>query len=166
MPIRFDRLRENCGVLSGREMKRVLFFILTFIALGCGTSIPFDQEFTLKRPTGLNVVPLSGKRMEIQYYVQNQEQTFDGYNLLIGRVSIGDSEVYSLEPLTINGSVPTFLHSSSEFSVSTLRTVIIERLTNVLPFEAGTTYFFRIQAHSRKGVRSEGSNEVQVTALP
>lgn len=147
-------------------MKPVLFCILTAFALRCGTSIPFDQELTLKRPTGLNVVALSGKRMEVQYYVQNQEQTFDGYNLLIGRVSIGDSEVYSLEPLTVNGSVPTFLHSSAEFSVSTLRTVILDRLTNVLPFEAGTTYFFRIQAHSRKGVRSEGSNEVIATTLP
>ncbi|AFM13295.1 hypothetical protein [Turneriella parva] len=146
-------------------MKPALLTLLLSIA-GCGTSIPFDQELTLKRPTGLNVVALSGRRMQVEYYVQNQEDTFDGYNLLISRVSIGDSEVFTQEPLIINGSVPTFLHSSSEFNVSALRTVIIDRLTNVLPFEVGTTYFFRIQAHSRKGVRSEGSNEVQVTALP
>lgn len=146
-------------------MKPALLTLLLSIA-GCGTSIPFDQELTLKRPTGLNVVALSGRRMQVEYSVQNQEDTFDGYNLLISRVSIGDSEVFTQEPLIINGSVPTFLHSSSEFNVSALRTVIIDRLTNVLPFEVGTTYFFRIQAHSRKGVRSEGSNEVQVTALP
>jgi hypothetical protein len=146
-------------------MKSALLTLLVLLA-GCGTSIPFDQELTLKRPTGLNVVALSGRRMQVEYYVQNQEDTFDGYNLLIARVSIGDSEVFTQEPLIINGSVPTFLHSSSEFNVSAVRTVIIDRLTNVLPFEVGTTYFFRIQAHSRKGVRSEGSNEVQVTALP
>jgi hypothetical protein len=146
-------------------MKPALLTLLILCA-GCGTSIPFDQEFTLKRPTGLNVVALSGRRMQVEYYVQNQEDTFDGYNLLISRVSIGDSEVFSMEPLIVNGSVPTFLHSSSEFNVSAVRTVIIDRLTNVLPFEVSTTYFFRIQAHSRKGVRSEGSNEIQVTALP
>ncbi len=147
------------------NMKRAILAIIIVFA-GCGTSIPFDQELTLKRPTGLNVVALSGRRMQIEYYVQNQEDTFDGYNLLISRVRIGDSEVFSMEPLIINGSVPTFLHSSSEFNVSAVKTVIIDRLTNVLPFEIGTTYFFRIQAHSRKGVRSEGSNEVQATALP
>lgn len=140
--------------------------ILLAALSGCGTDIPFDQELYLKRPTGLQVTALAGQKMQVQYTVQNQEVTFDGYNLIISRVSIGDGEMQSLEPLTINGSVPTFLHSKSDYDVNTVRSVTLSRFTNVLPFEVGTTYFFRMQAHSRKGVRSEGSNEVQATGLP
>lgn len=133
--------------------------------LNCGTSIPFDQEISLKRPTGLVVTALSGQRMRVQYAVQNQEITFDGYNLLISRLTIGDGEVFSLEPLNYNGSNPTFLHSNADFDVNTLLSVTLSRSTNTQPFEIGTTYYFRLQAHSRKGVRSEGSNEVQVVGL-
>jgi hypothetical protein len=140
--------------------------LVALVVLGCGTSIPFDLELYLKRPTGLKVTALPGQKMLVEYTVQNQEETFDGYNLLISRVSIGDSEAFSLEPLTINGSIPTFLHSRNEFDVNRIRSVTLERFTNVLPFEVGTTYYFRLQAHSRKGVRSEASNEVTATALP
>ncbi len=140
--------------------------VVSLLLLRCGTSIPFDQELYLKRPTGLQVTALPGQKMLVQYTVQNQEETFDGYNLLISRISIGDSEAFTMEPLTINGSVPTFLHSRNEFDVNTVRSVILERFTNVLPFEVGTTYYFRLQAHSRKGVRSEASNEVTATGIP
>lgn len=140
--------------------------IAALVLLRCGTSIPFDQELFLKRPTGLQVTAVAGQKMLVQYTVQNQEETFDGYNLLISRISIGDSEAFSMEPLTINGSTPTFLHSRSEFNVNTVRSVTVERFTNVLPFEIGTTYYFRLQAHSRKGVRSEASNEVTATGIP
>lgn len=140
--------------------------VLALLMAGCGTNIPFDQELILKRPTGLAVTALPQRKMQVQYAVQNQEETFDGYNLLIARVSIGDSEAFSMEPLTINGSIPTFLHTRADFDPNNPRTVILERFTNVMPFEPGTTYFFRLQAHSRKGVRSEASNEVSATALP
>lgn len=135
-------------------------------ALNCGMNIPYDEELSLKRPTGLSVTALSGKKMLVEYAVQNQEKTFDGYNLLVSRVSISDGEAYSMEPLTINGSTPTFLHSNSEYDVNRRLSVTVSRFTNVMPFEVGTAYFFRLQAHSRKGVRSEASNEVQATALP
>lgn len=147
-------------------MKFSAIIIATLVFLRCGTSIPYDLEISLKRPTGLQVNAVAGQKMEIRYTIQNQEQTFDGYNLLISRISIGDSEAYSMEPLTINGSIPTFLHSNTEYDVNTVRSVTIPRFTNVLPFEVGTTYFFRLQAHSRKGVRSEASNEVTATAIP
>lgn len=142
------------------------FVFLCLLFLNCGTSIPFDEERYLKRPTGLQVTAQAGQKMLVQYAVQNQEQTFDGYNLLIQRVPIGDGEVLTMEPLTINGSTPTFLHNSSQYDINTLRSVTLSRYTNVLPFEVGTTYYFRLQAHSRKGVRSEGSNEVSATGLP
>lgn len=148
-------------------MLRVLWLNFTVVILSaCGTSIPFDQELILRRPTGLQVTAQPGQKMLVQYAVQNQEETFDGYNLLIARVSIGDSEAFTMEPLTINGSFPTFLHSRAEFAPNTVRSVVLERFTSVLPFEVGTTYFFRLQAHSRKGVRSEASNEVAATTLP
>jgi len=134
-------------------------------AIGCGTSIPYDQELFLKRPTGLQVTALSGQRMQVQYAVQNQEVTFDGYNLLIARVTISDGEVFSLEPLNYTGSNPTFLHSNADFNPNSMITVTLSRSTLTQPFEVGTTYYFRLQAHSRKGVRSEGSNEVAVVGL-
>jgi hypothetical protein len=146
-------------------VRRYIAYTIIGLGLGCGTSIPFDQELILKRPTGLQVTAQAGQKMLVQYTVQNQEQTFDGYNLVIARVSIGDSEAYSMEPLTINGSVPTFLHSSSEYNVNTVRSVVLERFTNTFPFEVGTTYFFRLQAHSRKGVKSQPSNEVSAVGM-
>lgn len=147
-------------------MKLIALSSLVLAALHCGTSIPFDQELTLKRPTGISVTAQPGQIMQLSYTVQNQEQTFDGYNVLIARTEISDGEVYSLEPLTINGSVPTLLHSSADYNINLIRNVNLYRFTNVLPFEVGTTYFFRIQAHSRKGVRSEGSNLVSAVGQP
>lgn len=147
-------------------MKFSALSILLIVTLHCGTSIPFDQELTLKRPTGISVTALAGQKMQLQYTVQNQEQTFDGYNVLISRTEIGDSEIYSMEPLTINGSVPTLLHSNADYNINLVRSATLNRFTNVLPFEIGTTYFFRIQAHSRKGVRSEGSNLVSAVGQP
>lgn len=146
-------------------MKYFTLAILLFIS-HCGTNIPFEQELTLKRPTGIAVTALAGQKMQLQYTVQNQETTFDGYNVLISRTEIGDSEVFSMEPLTINGTVPTLLHSNADYNINLVRSVTLNRLTNVLPFEVGTTYFFRIQAHSRKGVRSEGSNLATAVGLP
>lgn len=150
----FARLRNRC-----------IYPTLLF-ALNCGMNIPYDEELSLKRPTGLQVTAVAGQKMRIEYSVQNQEKTFDGYNLLISRISISDGEAYSMEPLTINGSTPTFLHTNAEFDINQTQSVTISRFTNVMPFEIGTTYFFRLQAHSRKGVRSEASNEVSATTLP
>ncbi len=143
-----------------------LLYIPVLFLFQCGTDIPFDNELYLKRPTGLQVTAVAGQKMNVQYTVQNQEETFDGYNLLIARVPIGDGEAQSMEPLTLNGSLPTFLHSKSQYDVNTVRAVTISRFTNVLPFEIGTSYYFRMQAHSRKGIRSEASNEVIATGLP
>lgn len=149
-----------------RVMKFSALTILLLILLQCGTSIPFDEERYLKRPTGISVTALPGRIMQLSYTVQNQEQTFDGYNILISRTEIGDSEVFSMEPLILNGSVPTILHSKDDYNINLVRTATLPRLTNTLPFEVGTTYFFRIQAHSRKGVRSEGSNQVRAVGIP
>ncbi|MBV6493375.1 MAG: hypothetical protein LDLANPLL_01391 [Turneriella sp.] len=147
------------------KSKKVILYTAFLFVISCGTSIPFDEELYLKRPTGLQVTAISGRRMQVTYYIQNQEATFDGYNLLISRLSIGDGDAYSLEPLVIDGSVPTFKHSSNDYNVNVPRVVTISRLTNVLPFEVGTAYFFRLQAHSRKGVRSEASNEVSAVTI-
>lgn len=156
-----------CGGDSSVVLKVFSVIVaLLCVSLGCGTDIPFDQELYLRRPTGLQVTALAGQQMRVEYAVQNQEATFDGYNLLIARVSIGDGEAQTMEPLTINGSTPTFLHNKSQYDVNTLRSVTLSRFTNVLPFEVGTTYFFRLQAHSRKGIRSEASNEVSAVGLP
>jgi len=102
----------------------------------------------------------------VQYSVQNQETTFDGYNLLIARISISDAEAASVPPLILNGSEPTFLHNYTQFDPNTIITVVVDRFIYPQTYEPGTTYFFRMQAHSRKGVRSLASNEAWGIALP
>ena len=137
-----------------------------FLFFSCGTNIPFQQEPQLARPTGLEVTAIAGQKMQVQYAVQNQEATFDGYNLYISRTSLGDGESSTVDPLTINGSYPTFLHNNTQYNPNVKVVVTLTRFTNTLPFEVGTTYFFRLVAHSRKGVMSQPSNEVQATGLP
>jgi len=146
-------------------VSRRIAFLLPLLALvaRCGNNIPFQYEPQLVRPTGLIVTALSGQQMEVQYAVQNQELTFDGYNLVISRMSIGDGEAQQMTPLTINGSVPTFLQNSTQYDPNIMVTQVISRFTNTFPFEVGTTYYFRLLAHSRKGVLSLPSNQVLAT---
>ena len=147
---------------------RVLFISLAMLAQRCGTSIPLDVENQLVRPVGVTVTALAGQKMLVQYTVQNQERTFDGYNLAIARTTIGDGEAASLPPLTITGSYPTFIHSNSDYNPNLVISQTLSRFTNTMPFEVGTTYFFRLIAHSRKdpAKNSLPSNEVSATGMP
>lgn len=146
----------------------VILFSIILIVNRCGTSIPLDVENQLIRPVGLTVTALSGQKMLVQYTVQNQERTFDGYNLAIARTTIGDGEAASLPPLTITGSYPTFIHSNADYNPNVVISQTLSRFTNTLPFEVGTTYFFRLIAHSRKdpAKNSLPSNEVSATGMP
>lgn len=149
-------------------MKSAVFFLtVVFLANNCGTSIPLDVENQLIRPVGLTVTAQAGQKMLVQYTVQNQERTFDGYNLVIARTTIGDGEAASITPLTITGSYPTFIHSNADYNPNLVISQTLLRFTNTLPFEVGTTYFFRLIAHSRKdpAKNSLPSNEVSAMGL-
>lgn len=144
-----------------------LLLTVFFAANGCGTSIPLDVENQLVRPVGLTVTALAGQKMLVQYTVQNQERTFDGYNLVIARTTIGDGEAAGLPPLTITGSYPTFIHANTDYNPNVVISQTLLRFTNTQPFEVGTTYFFRLIAHSRKDASKNSlpSNEVSAMGL-
>lgn len=145
----------------------VCLLTVIFLANACGTSIPLDVENQLIRPVGFTVTAQAGQKMLVQYTVQNQERTFDGYNLIIARTTIGDGEAAGLPPLTITGSYPTFIHSSADYNPNLVISQTLSRFTTTMPFEVGTTYFFRLIAHSRKdpAKNSLPSNEVSAMAL-
>lgn len=144
-----------------------LIFSIFLVVTRCGTSIPLDIENQLVRPVGLTVTAQAGQKMLVQYTVQNQERTFDGYNLVIARTTIGDGEAASITPLTLTGSYPTFIYSNADYNPNLVISQTLSRFTNTLPFEVGTTYFFRLIAHSRKdpAKNSLPSNEVSATGL-
>lgn len=133
----------------------------------CGNNIPFLEERILKRPVGISVTANPGLTFTLRYFVQNQEPTFDGYDLFIKREPIGDGETFgSLPPANLFGNLPTFLHGPEEFNPN----VPVERLVPTIDgarlFEAGVRYYFRLSAHSRRGFRSDPSEEVSAIALP
>lgn len=147
-------------------MKYIVMTLLTVIfSFSCGNSIPFEEETTLKRPVGLSADAVSGRQVQISYFIQNQEKTFDGYNLHISRATISDSEAISGRPLIIDGTAPTFKHKISEFDASNPVTVTLSTFDGIQKFETGVTYFFRMTAHSRNGSISEPSNEVSVVII-
>ena len=145
-------------------------FISIFLFLSCTTNPPVFEEPFLKKPVGLEVLPLSGRKFLVRYYVQNQEVSFDGYNLYISRESISDGEPIerggNLPPLNLDGSLPTFKHTKEDFSPSIRREREITYYKEFIPFQEGVTYYFRMAAHSIYGEISLLSNEVSATALP
>ena len=142
----------------------------------CLTNITYKKNETLERPVGLQVYALSGGKFQINYYVQNSEDTFDGYNLYISRESTGDYD--ELEPYLLTGSTPTFLHDPGEVDLITPQTQQVTQFMDIykditnnvtisfVPFETGTRYYFKVRAHSRFNVVSLPSNEVSAVALP
>ena len=166
-------------------MNRALFlrFVPLYIALltgisslQCQTEITYKMNEELQRPVGLQVYALNGGVFRVQYYVQNEEDTFDGYNLYISRISSGDQN--TLEPYQLTGSTPTLLHSAADVDYLNPVTVDIYRymdvirdingksITSFTPFETGTRYYFKIRAHSRFNDISLPSNEVSAITKP
>lgn len=144
--------------------KYIFFMILLF---NCGNNIPYSEETILRRPVGITITAKPGLSFDLSYYVQNEEKTFDGYNLYISRNTIGDSEVETgILPLNLSGTLPTFQHSSEQVD---LTNPIIQNISlysdSITKFEKDVVYYFRITAHSRFGYISEASNEVFAAAL-
>jgi len=142
-------------------------------------NLSYNEDEFLERPVGLVVTALAGQRFQVEYHVQNSENTFDGYNLYISRFSSGDGGGSSnLEAYNYDGSVPTFIHSNVDYDLVNPVSFILSEYMGVtqaidgssfiyyVPFEKGVTYYFKIKAHSQFDTLSEFSNEVAVTTLP
>ena len=153
--------------------------VLYAMVSGCINDLSYNEQEFLERPTGLVVTALSGQKFKVEYYVQNTENTFDGYNLYISRHSSGDGGGnLNLEAYNYDGSVPTFVHSSAEYDLVNPVSFTLTEYMGVIeaidgstfvyyvPFETGVTYYFKIKAHSQFDTLSEFSNEVSATTLP
>jgi len=154
------------------------FLVLLFFLIHCSQGINYNKNQKLATPAGFNVYPLPGSSFKVSYFVQNSEDIFDGYNLYITRESTGEVVTTApLQPYTINGALPTFIHSAADFNPTspveiTLTLYMDTRLdlsgnisTNYIPFEPGVYYFFKIKAHSIYDTYSTFSNEVSVMAI-
>ena len=161
---------------TSRAKRWLILLFFSGLTLSCASNIGYQVNETLDRPVGLQVYARPGGLFVISYYVQNDEDTFDGYNLYISRESTGDTN--KIPPYTINGSIPTFLHTSANYDPNTAVNVSISefmdvrvdlngnKTTNYVPFETGTRYYFKIKAHSRFNFLSQPSNEASAVTLP
>lgn len=140
-----------------------LQFLLLIFLIQCGTSIP-SNDADLAPPEDFTVTALSGERFQISYYVTNEEDIFDGYNLYISRVEITDSMLNTLIPLNLTGSEPTFSHRPEDYDPFTNIDEVISTQDGITGFSSGTTYYFRMTAHSYTATESIGSGNESATA--
>lgn len=142
-----------------------------FSFYACANQIIYEKTETLDTPSTPSVTAQAGKKFSISYTVENDEDTFIGYNLYVSTSSISDSDVSSLLPVSDNGNIPTVSHQKDEEGQSEQYVVSAYREENggfVIPmsFTAGKKYYFRLCAYSRLGKLSTPSTETSATALP
>jgi len=152
-------------------MKIIKLGLLTLLLMQvsqCGSSFPLNEDSFLKRPNGLEVTAISGKSFIISFYIQNEEVSFDGYNLYISKSSISDGEINSaVLALSLNGSLPTFSYSVANFDLDNAKSHTISFYNDPpVNFETGISYFFRLAARSYTGLLSQASNETTAIGLP
>ena len=140
--------------------------ILASLGYSCGNSIPIESEVRLNRPLGMTIQAQPRLMFLLSYIVQNQENTFDGYDLYIARTPISEGEIYSsLLPFSYDGGTPTFRHTRDDFDIENPREVSLKFYSDAITrFEKDITYYFRMTAHSREGLISEPSDEVSAVA--
>lgn len=161
-----------------KQVYKIALASLIISHLGhCSMQLPTQPDEQLERPTGIYVSAKAGKTFELSYYVQNDENIFDGYNLYISRYSTGDKSINeNTRPYTIDGSYPTFPHSNADYDLSNPIAVTLDYFiesyydvsgnlrVNYIPFEEGVTYYFKLKAHSIYNSESNFSNEVSAIA--
>ena len=136
--------------------------MLSFLSYSCGSSTLFIEEVRLARPVGIEIQRQSGTTFLLRYYIQNKEETFDGYNLYISRTPISEGEIYStLSAFSRDGGLPTFRHNGEQCDLVNPEEVILEYYADAITrFERNIRYYFRMTAHSTEGLISQPSNEV------
>jgi len=153
----------------------VLYLVFLF---SCSTNTDYFEQEKPATPTQFTITALSGGRFQITYLVENNEQTFDGYNIYIAKQSTGDvSPVTSNIPYTLDGGYPTVRHNASEFSTVPKNLIIetyLEKASSIQgstitiypPFVPGDLYYFKMTAHTRYNIESNPSVQKSAVALP
>jgi|GEM_PF-2127563 len=169
------------NILKNRMMIPATAFLTAWLlaSFSCNPKARnFDGEIP-NQPVGIKVRANSGLTFTLYYYVQNQETSFDGYNVYITRESTGNTQPANLyPPYSLRGSSPTLVHNQSDIDVDQPRIFFIPSFvtfhpnsygaqnTLYLPFQAGVRYFFKITAHTIFDKESLPSNEVSAVAIP
>ena len=143
-------------------------FLSLIFCMHCGVGVPYNSNAILKRPIHISIKGISGKKIELTYQIQNQEEDFDGYNIYLSRTGITEAEAeINIPPLKIDGSIPSVKHNPKEYNPANSQVLqILYYNDNITQLEVNVTYFVRIAAHSRTGIRSELSNESSTVILP
>jgi len=144
-------------------------FIMSIIVFlfQCGSNLNYIESEPLARPTGISVSATSNREFTLKYFIQNQENNFNGYNLYISKTKISDSDPNNtISPITFDGELPSFRHNSSNFNTDKQQSVkILFFSKNKIKFEEDTYYYFILTAHSINNLNSLPSNEVMVKTI-
>ena len=108
---------------------------------------------------------------DLSYYITNQEPQFQGYNLLISTTSTSAQNTgFGTVTYLPNGVEPSFLHIGATPSTAS-SSLITQRVTNFkappspLPFQLCEKYYFRLQAVTSNGLRSNTGNQIESCAI-
>lgn len=145
--------------------QKFLLSLLVVLFYGCANQILYDEDESLAAPTTLSVNAVGGSTFQINYKVENKENTFIGYNLYISTSSISDSDIDNLVPFSLAGNIPSFRHDVSQLNSSFQKEIkTYQKKSNsfllTMQFKQGQKYYFRICAYSRYGKASTPSKQV------
>jgi len=165
-------------------LKAPLFFIL-FLSVSCGvnTDKPVYPLFTLftpvQSPALVSVTPVAiwttstqyKIEFDIRYYITNQEPEFQGYNLITSTTSTSAQNTgFGSVTYLPNGVEPSFEHIGAKPSTAS-KDLITQRVINYkaapspLPFQLCEQYYFRLQALTSNGIRSNYGNQISACAI-
>lgn len=131
----------------------------------CANQILYDDNESLAAPTTLSVNAVGGSTFQVNYKVENKEDSFIGYNLYISTSSITDADISNMLPVSPKGNIPSFRHDTTQYNLSFQKEIKTYQKKSspfilTMPFKQGKKYYFRICAYSRNGKTSTPSKQV------
>ncbi len=149
-------------LLSRKNKIKLGFIISTFLFFHCGTEQFVEPEY-LNPPSNVILYPQNNK-IKIKFFANNQESTFDGFNVYLSKSSSLKSQSTLLAiPNPSTGGIPTINRSSQDIVLGVPIEIILDRDENDKPLENGITYYCFVKSHSYRNYRSEPSNETSST---
>lgn len=171
---------------SGNPFRTGIYSVLTallLLSVGCGTNtdepvFPLSLYTFIGPPTIIGITPVGiiqtdatvRYQFDLQYYVTNSEEGFQGYNLYMKTFRSAAEDVVSGatgDPYLPDGIMPTFSHVGE--SPDTL-TPVTRRIANLVPspgekaFVTCEKYFFFMTAVVRTNIESRPGPEVETCA--
>ncbi len=145
-------------------MKKYKFLFLFLLIAGCGIEKPYEPQH-LNPPMNLIAYP-GNEKIYIKFYATNQESEFIGFNIYISKSSSVRNQKINPVKNPDTGGLPTISMTVSQIAENNTVCVEIDRDSNDDYLENGTTYYIIARAVSRKGYKSDPSNEASTTPRP